>query len=222
MQSCRCFQKLVPLPAHSCPSSYTVPSSITRTHLLFQRKRPRNRSVLKLTLQRKILPKQMFVLVHKGAGSTGSFWKKAWLCLLVASINCLELIEERMCSQSNKFVNALDSKHVLTSTRYGCFLLQGRRDLLDALGRPMTPVVPTTAQCAEFSGVIESLASYNDIGQWFSVPTGKVGLVLSMEKRFKLIQEGLCIMLSFLSLPSWDILAHKMAFSCPTSVSPVL
>lgn len=118
----------------------------------------------------------------------------------MACVNWLKLIEkqhckitvthpeeELVCSQSNKFVNAIDGKHVLTSG-CGSFLLQGQRDLLGVLGRPVAPVVPTIALYAKFSGVIESVASYTDTGQWFSVPTGKVGLTLSTEKRLKLMK----------------------------------
>lgn len=79
-----------------------------------------------------------------------------------------------MCSQSNKFVNALDGKRVVTSPRRGRFSLQGRRDLLGALGRPVAPVDSTIALYAKFSGGFESVASYKDTGQWFSVPTEKV------------------------------------------------
>jgi len=61
--------------------------------------------------------------------------------------------------------------------------LQGRRDLPGVLGRHMAPVVPTIALYAKFSGGIESVASSEDSDQLFSVPTGKVGLVLSTENK---------------------------------------
>ena len=47
----------------------------------------------------------------------------------------------------------------------------------------MAPVVPTIALYAKFSGGIESVASSEDSDQLFSVPTGKVGLVLSTENK---------------------------------------
>lgn len=151
MKSCHYFWGLVLLPAHSC--------LILHSPLLpFQRKRPRKWSRLKLSLQREILARQMLVLGQKGAGSMGSFWKRIWLCLQAACAKWFNLIgkwhckmaatlpeEELLCSQNNKFVTALDVQHVLTSLRCGCFLLQGQRDLLSALGSSVAPGLPTTA-----------------------------------------------------------------------------
>lgn len=149
------------------------------------------------------------MLVHKWAGSTEctNFWRRIHLLMACVNWNWLRnntvkwplpLPEEELVhSQSSEFVTALDGERVLTSPRRRCLLLQGWRNLPGALRRPVVPAVSTTAPYAKHAGGSDSVVSYKDIRQWFSIPTGKAGLALSKEKDLNQMTTLYYVKLSF-------------------------
>lgn len=158
--------------------------------MFFQRKKPRTWSGLKLTPQRKSLARQTLVFVHKGAGNTGRanefleessvFWcPVSWHHEMTDTLPEEGLVH----CQSSGFVTALHVEHVLTSPRHGCLLLQGGSDLLGALGMPVAPVGNTIAPYAKHTAGSDSVASHKGTRQCFPTPTGRVGLVLSTERK---------------------------------------